>query len=63
MDDYLTALSAKYENCTVHSDNTISEDLTPGVLDENFCFEKLPDGSLDKSKVVCTFCSTEVKQV
>ncbi|XP_062289696.1 E3 SUMO-protein ligase ZBED1-like [Scomber scombrus] len=31
------------------------------LLDGSFYFKLLPDGSVDKSKVVCSFCQTELK--
>ncbi|XP_051951401.1 E3 SUMO-protein ligase ZBED1-like [Xyrauchen texanus] len=32
----------------------------PGLLQGKFIFKKLPNGNLDKTKVVCTFCDAEL---
>lgn len=32
----------------------------PGLLQEKFVFKKLPNGNLDKTKVVCTLCNAEL---
>ena len=38
----------------------MSEETDPGVLNGKFRFQKLRNGSLDKTKVVCTYCSDEL---
>ena len=32
----------------------------PGLLQGKFIFKKLPNGNLDKTKVVCTLCNAEL---
>lgn len=38
----------------------MAENTTPGVLNGKFRYKKLPDGSLEKTKVVCIYCSNEL---
>ena len=38
----------------------MSKETDPGVLNGKFRFKKLQNGSLDKTKVVCTYCSDEL---
>ena len=32
----------------------------PGLLQGKYIFKKLPNGNLDKTKVICTLCNTEL---
>lgn len=45
-------------NCYINADMDAAA--KPGLLQGKFVFKKLPNGNLDKTKVVCTLCKAEL---